>query len=77
MDVYANVVLGYGIHYPVRHGQVENWVCLLDRAECYRSRLINHRTIWKGSGQTQFSNIFGWNPKIITFSSQNLSVDSF
>lgn len=20
------MVLGYGLHYPIRHGQIENWV---------------------------------------------------
>ena len=25
---YELIMVGYGIHYPVRHGQVENWVSL-------------------------------------------------
>lgn len=47
--------IGYGIHYPIRHGQVENWV----RTICAegRSNADGGRIIWNGSGPILFSSI--------------------
>jgi len=37
------MVLGYGIHYPIRHGQVENWV------RGFESSLADRRLMQAGS----------------------------
>ena len=33
MELDCSDRLGYGIHYPIRHGQIENWVRLHDYME--------------------------------------------
>ena len=67
--------VGYGIHYPVRHGQVENWVCLPDfRAGDAPSDI--QRITWNASGQTRSLNTFASNRKTTTSYSQNLYVPS-
>lgn len=38
--VRADPAPGYGIHYPVRHGQVENWVGSPCSTSWYEKKLI-------------------------------------
>lgn len=65
--------VGYGIHYPVRHGQVENWVrpcgfCAV-KAPADRCRIT-----WSASGPIQSSSTFASNRKITTSYLPNLYV---
>lgn len=57
--------LGYGIHYPVRHGQVENWVRLV-RAY-WDAATDSGRTTWNDSGPIRYSNTYALSQKITTF----------
>ena len=67
------ITVGYGIHYPVRHGQVENWVFLYDL--CAGTESANAcRITWNASGPIQFLNTFASNRRTITSYSQNLYV---
>lgn len=63
---------GYGIHYPVRHGQVENWV--RSTGSNGDAATDSSRIIWNDSGPIQFSNTYGSNPKITISSLPNLYV---
>ena len=72
--VFTKVGSGYGIHYPVRHGQVENWVRIgYVYCEIFVFAKI-YRIIWNAFGPIQYSNTFGLSPKIITSFSQSLYV---
>lgn len=67
--------VGYGIHYPVRHGQVENWVrfsklCAGDTPPNIR------RITWNASGPTRSLNTSASNRKTTTSYSRNLYVPS-
>lgn len=50
---------GYGIHYPIRHGQIENWVwrALVDHLAATFADEVN-RITWSGSGRTPSSNTY-------------------
>ena len=67
---------GYGLHYPIRHGQIENWVCRRHHHHHHhnhdpdrrRGTLTGRdRITWSGFGPTPSLNIFASNPKITTF----------
>lgn len=74
-EMSSNDMIGYGIHYPVRHGLVENWVrkSLLGGLSAETDRC---RIIWSVFGQTQYSNICEWSPKTTIFFLQNLYASS-
>lgn len=66
--------LGYGIHYPIRHGQVDNWVrraswssYLKEAIEYVSDRLLD-RTTWNVSGKTPFLSTSESSRKITTSS---------
>jgi hypothetical protein len=61
---------GYGLHYPIRHGQIENWVS--GRITYENVDLIDNRTTWNASGRTQYSNTSGLSRRTIIFFSLNL-----
>ena len=65
--------VGYGIHYPVRHGQVENWVCLSDLRAGDGPADIQ-RITWNASGQTRSLSTFALNRKTTTSYLRNLYV---
>ena len=65
--------VGYGIHYPVRHGQVENWVGL-PQVWAENSPTDIRRITWSAFGLIQSSNTFVSNRKTTIFYSRSLYV---
>jgi hypothetical protein len=71
--ISTDMGLGYGINYPIRHGQIENWVSPRERsAPVMNQPTDTHpRTTWNVSGRTPSSNTCASNLRTTTFFSQS------